>query len=81
MSILEATHRVPVRSVVGAHIGIAAVEVEVARIGAANRTAPIAAAGSEVQQSDSISLLVPPLRINEINPLLSALKNQNFNKP
>jgi hypothetical protein len=40
-SILKAANRVPVCSKAGAHSGIAAVEVEAARIGTANRTAPI----------------------------------------
>ena len=42
--ILNATHRSPVSSGVCEHVGIA-VEVEVSRIGATHRTAPIAAAG------------------------------------
>ncbi len=46
-SILKATNRVTVRSVAGAHIGTAAREIEVARTGAANRTAPIVAAGTD----------------------------------
>ena len=40
MSILKATHRESGCSVVGAHEGIAAEELEVARIVTANRTAP-----------------------------------------
>ncbi len=50
MSILEATHRESVRAVVGNHIGRAAVEVEVERIGAANRTAPVEAAGTDIDE-------------------------------
>lgn len=46
--ILKAAHRVSVCSVVGIHVGIAAIEVEVARIGAANRTAPIVAVGTDI---------------------------------
>ena len=46
VSILKATNRAPVRSVAGVHAGITASEAEVARIGTANRTAPIAAAGT-----------------------------------
>ncbi len=38
VSILDATHREAVRTIAGAHVGIAATEVETARIGAANRT-------------------------------------------
>ena len=41
MSILKATHRASDCSVVGVQVGIAAVEVEAARIGTANRNAPI----------------------------------------
>jgi len=48
VSILKATHRVPGSSVVGAHDGTAAVEEEAARIGAANRTAPIEAVGTNI---------------------------------
>lgn len=48
MSILKATHRDSECSVVGDHIGIAATEEEVTRIGAANRTAPILAAGTDI---------------------------------
>ncbi len=50
MSILNATHRESVRSVVGVHVGIAAEEAEVARIGAANRTAPIVAVGTDLEE-------------------------------
>ena len=50
MSILEATHRVPARSVVAAHEGSAAVEEEAARVSATNRTAPIAAAGTDIEE-------------------------------
>lgn len=45
MSILDATHRAPVRSVIAEHVGNAAVEIEAAGADAINRTAPIDAAG------------------------------------
>ena len=45
MSILKATDRESVRSIAGAHVGIAAIKVQAARSGAANRTAPIVADG------------------------------------
>ena len=48
MSILKATNRVTVRSAVEAHAGSDAVEVEVARASATNRTAPIAAEGTDI---------------------------------
>lgn len=48
MSILDATHRESDRAAVGIHIGIAAAEVEGARIGAANRTAPVVAEGTDI---------------------------------
>lgn len=47
MSILEATHRESARSVAVEHVGNAAVEEEVARVSATNRTAPIVAAGTD----------------------------------
>ena len=50
MSILKATHSESECSVVGVHAGIAAIEVEEARIGAANRTAPIVAAGTDTAE-------------------------------
>ena len=50
MSILEATHRESVRSVVGGHEGIAAEEAEVARKGTANRTAPIVAGRPDIDE-------------------------------
>ena len=46
--ILKATNRESVSSVVGVHVGIAAIEVEVAGIGAANRTTPIVAVGTDI---------------------------------
>ena len=46
VSILKATNRVPACSVVGAHGGSTASEGEVARMGSANRTAPIEAEGT-----------------------------------
>ena len=49
-SILKATNRESVRSEVGVHVGIAATEVEAARIGAANRTAPIEAEGTDTEE-------------------------------
>ena len=48
MSILKAAHRESVGSDEVVHEGTAAIEVEEARIGAANRTAPIAAAGTDI---------------------------------
>ena len=51
VSILKATNSVSVCSVVGVHVGIAAIEVEVARIGAANRTAPIVAAATAADRT------------------------------
>ena len=48
MSILKATHRGTVRSIVGGHIGIAATEEEAAGIRTTHRTAPIAAAGPNI---------------------------------
>lgn len=50
MSILKAAHRESVSSVVGIHDGIAAKEEEEARIGAANRTAPIEAVGTDIAE-------------------------------
>ena len=50
MSILEATHREAVRSVVVDHGGIAAAEGEVARVSATNRTAPIVAVGTDTAE-------------------------------
>ena len=47
MSILKAANREPVRLDGGAHVGTAATEAEEARIGAANRTAPIVAVGTD----------------------------------
>jgi hypothetical protein len=46
----EATHREPACSVAGSHVGRAAAEVEVARTGAANRTAPIVAIGANIAE-------------------------------
>ena len=48
MSILKATNSESACSVAGAHGGIAATEGEEARIGAANRTAPIVADGTDI---------------------------------
>lgn len=50
MSILKATNRAPECSAAGAHSGKAAKEVEVARIGTANRTAPIVAEGIDTEE-------------------------------
>ena len=50
MSILKATNSASACSVVGDHAGIAAIEVEAARIGAANRTAPIVAVGTDIAE-------------------------------
>ena len=46
VSILKATNRETACSVEGAHIGSTATEVEAARKGTANRTAPIVAVGT-----------------------------------
>jgi hypothetical protein len=43
-----ATNRKAVRTVVGVHVGIAAIEVQVLRIGATNRTTPIVAVGTDI---------------------------------
>ncbi len=48
MLILNATNRAAVRPIEGEHNGIAATEVEVARIGTANRTTPIVAVGTDI---------------------------------
>ena len=48
LSILETTHRASVRSVEVARTGIAVKEEEVARGSATNRTAPIAAVGTDI---------------------------------
>ncbi len=48
--ILEATHREPERSVVVAHVGSAAAEGEVVGEGAINRTAPIDADGTHIEE-------------------------------
>ena len=45
MSVLKATHRESVSSIVAVQVGIAAAEVEVVGEGAKNRTAPIVAVG------------------------------------
>ena len=47
LSILKATHRASECSIVGVHVGIAAIEAEVASIRAANCTAPIDADGTD----------------------------------
>ena len=47
-SILKATYRVSVCSVVGVHVGIATIEVQVACICTANRTTPIVAVGTYI---------------------------------
>ncbi len=49
-SILKATHRVTARAIVGVHIGTGTAEVEVARVGATNRTAPIEAVGPNIAE-------------------------------
>lgn len=48
--ILKAANRAPACSAAGVHIGSAATEAEAARIGAANRTAPIEAAGTDKEE-------------------------------
>ena len=50
MSILKATHSESARSAVVDHAGIAAIEVEEARTGAANRTTPIVADGTDIEE-------------------------------
>ena len=50
VSILDAAHRVPVRSAAGVHAGIADVEADVARSGATNHTAPIEAVGTDIAE-------------------------------
>ena len=50
VSILKATNRESACSEAGIHIGRAATEEEEARIGAANRTAPIEAAGTDIDE-------------------------------
>ena len=49
-SILNATNRIAVRSVVLEHEGITAIEVEDARIGITNRTAPIDGFGTDIEE-------------------------------
>ena len=46
--LLEATYRVPDRTAVRVHVGIAAAEVEEARIRTANCTTPIEAEGTNI---------------------------------
>lgn len=46
--ILEATDRKPERSIAGDHEGVAAVEDEDARKGAANRTRPVVAEATDI---------------------------------
>lgn len=48
--ILKATNRDSARSEAGEHIGTAATEVEAARTGATNRTAPTDAAGTDIEE-------------------------------
>ena len=50
MSILKATNRESVCSEAGTHEGNAATEGEAARSGAANRTAPIVAVGTDIAE-------------------------------
>ncbi len=50
VSILDATYRSPVRTVEGVHVGIVAVEAEVARIRTAYRTTPIVAASTDTAE-------------------------------
>ena len=54
MSILKATNRVPVCPNVGAHAGIAGIEVQAARIGSANRTTPIEAFGTNIEKRTTV---------------------------
>ena len=48
--ILKATNSVSVSSVSVVHAGFAAAEVEVVRVGTTNRTAPIVAAGTDIDE-------------------------------
>ena len=50
MSILEATNRESVRSEGDVHVGTAAAEEEAARFSAINRTAPIVAIGTDIDE-------------------------------
>ena len=50
MSILKATNGESVRPVAAEHVGIAAAEVQAARTGTANRTAPIVAVGTDIAE-------------------------------
>ncbi len=50
VSILKTTNRESISSEVGGHGGIAATEAEAAGIGAANRTRPIAADGTDIAE-------------------------------
>ena len=50
VSILKATNRETGGSDVGSHTGTAATEAEAARTGAANRTAPIVADGTDIAE-------------------------------
>ena len=50
MSILKTTNRESISSVEGVHGGKAAIEVEVAGTGAANRTRPIEAEGTDIEE-------------------------------
>ena len=56
--ILEATHRPSACSVVVVHVGIAAAEAEEARVSATNRTAPIEAAGTDMEERTSTAVAV-----------------------
>ena len=58
MSILKATNSAAESSGAGVHVGTAAIEVEEERIGAANRTAPIAAAGTETVERTTTAAAV-----------------------
>ena len=58
--VLKATNSETVCSVVEVHVDIAAVEVEVERIGAANRTAPIAAPGTDKGERTTTDVAVAP---------------------
>ena len=48
MSVLKAANRAPVCPAAGVHVGTEAAEAQAARIGTANRTAPILAVGSNI---------------------------------
>jgi hypothetical protein len=60
--VLEATHRVPGRSIAVAHVGTAAAVVEAERTGVANRTAPVIAAGTDIDEQSIAGAAAAPRR-------------------